>query len=1062
MNTKSKLKAISIGIAAIMMVSLLAAVTTVSASDITDCWIGEDDNKVYFTIYSDAKAEGYICLNIVNGAYLERKKYGLNAGETATLSFREYRWNGVDDVEVCADCVDSCCIPSGQTPQPDLIVSDKWEESVNEGVIVHFIVTNIGEAAAGSSTASLEINGIDEGTVGVPALAVEQSYVGAFALEPCPPLTTITVTVCADNDDVVEESDETNNCMTNYFTCPAKPDLVVIDKWEECVAGQVIVHFIIANIGDADAGESYATLFIDDMDVKIQNVWVPEIGPGGLFTDTFEPEDCTLGTTIAVLVCADDTNMVDESDEDNNCEINSFTCPILPTPDLVVSEKWEESVDGQVIVHFIIENIGGAEAGASYATLYINSVLVEEQNVWVPEIGPDGTFTSAFAPEDCPPGTTIIVTVCADDTHVVDESIEGNNCITNYFTCPGKPDLVVSEKWEEHEYICCGLWNVIVHYVVENIGDTEAGPSIAGKKIDGVLMDTDDVPALAAGKSYASAFDPEPCPPGTTINFTVCADNFDDVDEINETNNCMTNNCTCTTEMPDLVVINKWEEAVRSDGHVIVHFIIENIGDAYAGESEAALYIDRVRVQEQNVEVPGLGPTGTYSSVFALELCPLADNITVKVCADDTKVVDESNETNNCRTNYYTCPSQGPDLVIEKTVWQSRFDCDACEYQVNYTVTNIGNEIASWVCCGNNTVALFVDGVLNDTEDGVPALGPGKSWSGIFDLRNCTCANDFNVTVCADYNNVVDEGNESNNCEINPLHCGLGRIGVEKTVWNTSDSTWQNEIVNATRNDTVWFRGFVNNTGCCCNLTNVMVTDVLSASLEYVNATPTPSAINIIPGGTTTIEWSKSVLGMCNNTVYYINATVITDCGEDENTMTATATTCTDTVVTDSDTAQVVAPTRAGVSIYKEVWNGIDWADEVISIDGNDTGKARFRCTVRNTGVCQNLTFLIVWDTLQWDGTRGLEYDSAYGPLLPFSSQVPVVTVSTGKVKWDLPWDDVELSPGEEIQFYVNATGRYAGTYNNTQEVTARSIDQLTGANVPVHAIDWIDITVNP
>jgi subtilase family serine protease len=80
------------------------------------------------------------------------------------------------------------------------------------------------------------------------------------------------------------------------------------------------------------------------MDAKLQNVWVPEIGPGGLFTGTFEAEDCTLGTAITVWVCADDTNMVDESNENNNCMRNFFTCPILPQPDLVVFEKWEECV----------------------------------------------------------------------------------------------------------------------------------------------------------------------------------------------------------------------------------------------------------------------------------------------------------------------------------------------------------------------------------------------------------------------------------------------------------------------------------------------------------------------------------------------------------------------------------------------------------------------------------------------------------------------------------------------------------------------------------------------
>jgi hypothetical protein len=403
MNTKSKLKAISIGIAAIMMVSLFA-VMTVSASIVTDCWIG-DDNKVYFTVYSGAKVDRVNGQLYLNGAYSgEHRMFSLNAGETAELSFRHI-WNGVDDVEVRNDVDDGCCIPAGPTPLPDLIVSDKWEESVNEDVIVHFTVKNIGDGDAGSSTACMYIDGIEEDTAYVPALAVGASHVGAFAAEPCPPLTTIAVTVCADNDDVVEESDETNNCMTNDFTCPAKPDLVVIEKWEDSVDGQVIVHFIVENIGDGAAGASYATLYIDSVLVETQNVYVPALGPNGRFTDAFAAEPCTPDTTIIVTVCADDTHVVAESNEDNNCMTNYFQCPTQPKPDLVVSDKYETiNEDGMVIVHFEIHNQGDADAGASYATkyLYIDGELEEKHNAAVPVIAPGGKFNGAFEPENCP------------------------------------------------------------------------------------------------------------------------------------------------------------------------------------------------------------------------------------------------------------------------------------------------------------------------------------------------------------------------------------------------------------------------------------------------------------------------------------------------------------------------------------------------------------------------------------------------------------------------------------------------------------------------------------
>jgi uncharacterized repeat protein (TIGR01451 family) len=1107
-----------------------------------------------------------MCLNI-NGEYRERKRYTLNAGETTTLSFREYRWNGDDDVEVCVDCIDtSCCTPDGST-KPDLIVSDKWEESVNEDVIVHFTVKNIGGGDAGASTACLEINGIYEGTVNVPALAAGESDVGEFAPEHCPPLTTITVTVCADNDDVVEESNEDNNCMTNDFTCPAKPDLVVIEKWEEPVDGQVIVHFIIENIGDGWADASYATLYINSVLVETQNVRVEELGPNGRFTSEFAAEDCTPGTTIIVTVCADDTKVVDESDEGNNCMTNYFTCPIQPQPDLVVENKWEESVDEQVIVHFEIHNSGTANAVASQATLYIDGVKL--QNVEVEEVGPTGTFTGEFAAEDCTPGTTITVKVCADDTNVVDESDEGNNCMTNDFTCPvpEKPDLVVTETSEEYvdgqvivhfeihnsgtanagacdatlyinrvlvatqnvgvlglgldgtfngafapmlctpgttntvmvcvddanvidesnennncmtnsftcpiqpqpDLVVENKWEesvdgqVIVHFSIENIGDAKAVASQATLYIDDVKLQNVEVEEVGPSGTFTGAFATEDCTPGTTITVKVCADDTNVVEESNETNNCMTNSFTCPVpEKPDLVVIEMWEEPVKADGHVIVHFIIENIGDADAGESYATLYIDDMLVEEQNVWVPALGLSGRFTSEFALELCHLADNITVMVCADDTHVVDESNETNNCRTNYFICPSQGPDLVITKTVTQQIVDCDTCEYRVDYTVTNIGNEVACGECVGGQSqVALLVDGVLLARLN-CRRLGPGASVDGTFGWRNCPCADDFNVTVCADYFNVVDEGNESNNCEINPLHCGLGDIDVDKTVW---DGAWVNELFGAVRGDIVEFRGVVENTGCCCFLDSVMVTDVLPASLEYVNATPTPNTITYNADGTTTIAWPESTLLRCEINEYRINATVIVDCGlDEENTMTAIANaTCTDTVVDDSDSAWVDIPTRAGVTIDKTVWNGAAWVDSITVRDGT---RLRFRCIVRNTGVCQDLTFVTVWDTLEWYALlrRGLDYTGSLGPQPPYGPQTPVVSEGAGftKVEWDLPWYVVQLSPGEELEFFVYASAhtRWPTTYWNRQEVTALSIDQLTGASVWVYDIDRVAVRV--
>jgi subtilase family serine protease len=107
-----------------------------------------------------------------------------------------------------------------------------------------------------------------------PALAPDESYSDAFEPEECPCGETLNVTVCADNDDVVDESDETNNCEVNFVDCPpCKPDLIVTDinayhyntispAWFNM---QNEIDVTVKNNGSAAAGASSVSLYIEDV-----------------------------------------------------------------------------------------------------------------------------------------------------------------------------------------------------------------------------------------------------------------------------------------------------------------------------------------------------------------------------------------------------------------------------------------------------------------------------------------------------------------------------------------------------------------------------------------------------------------------------------------------------------------------------------------------------------------------------------------------------------------------------------------------------------------------------
>jgi hypothetical protein len=120
------------------------------------------------------------------------------------------------------------------------------------------------------------------------------------------------------------------------------------------------------------------------------------------------------------------------------------------------------------------------------------------------------------------------------------------------FTCrtEGKPDLVINKT------VSFSDSTFTVNYTVTNIGIVRANESTTCKYVDGVLMASQSCPALEPGESHNCAFDPEPCPCGSTLNVTACADNNNVVNtacadnnnvvnESDETNNCEVNIITC-------------------------------------------------------------------------------------------------------------------------------------------------------------------------------------------------------------------------------------------------------------------------------------------------------------------------------------------------------------------------------------------------------------------------------------------------------------------------------------------------------------------------------------
>ena len=117
---------------------------------------------------------------------------------------------------------------------PDLVITDTWVcWPANCTICYNMTNIGIGTAPAGHNT-TLYVDGIEKAQDQVPVdLAPGESYIGCFddySWAYTPPRGNITV--CADNNETVDESDEGNNCLTNIWKCGDVDGNGYITTWD--------------------------------------------------------------------------------------------------------------------------------------------------------------------------------------------------------------------------------------------------------------------------------------------------------------------------------------------------------------------------------------------------------------------------------------------------------------------------------------------------------------------------------------------------------------------------------------------------------------------------------------------------------------------------------------------------------------------------------------------------------------------------------------------------------------------------------------------------------------
>ncbi|UYZ40618.1 MAG: PQQ-binding-like beta-propeller repeat protein [Candidatus Methanospirare jalkutatii] len=314
---------------------------------------------------------------------------------------------------------------------PDLVLTEKSEELHADGTFsVTYTVCNQGAADAGESNTTITINGVEVLKDPVPALPAGESYTNTVGPFECPCGTNVTVKVCADSDDEIVESNETNNCLENVLECPPckKPDLTITELTTPEIYANIdnTINATVSNIGEGDADAFNVSLLADGSVVDTVSVAGLKANESVNLSFTWTP---THAGEYELCVIADSNDEIEESDETNNeyCE----TVTVLESkPDLVIVRialKTPGYVNEENVLGVLVKNIGVSDAGSFEVSLSVDGTLLGEQTVASLAAGESTELEYAWTPTELR-GHVLSATV--DTKNEVEEYNETNNDYT--------------------------------------------------------------------------------------------------------------------------------------------------------------------------------------------------------------------------------------------------------------------------------------------------------------------------------------------------------------------------------------------------------------------------------------------------------------------------------------------------------------------------------------------------------------------------------------------------------------------------------------------------------
>ena len=259
-----------------------------------------------------------------------------------------------------------------------------------------------------------------------------------------------------------------------------------------------------------------------------------------------------------------------------------------------------------------------------------------------------------------------------------------------------------------------------------------------------------------------------------------CADDLSAVAESDETNNCRASATTIQVTKPDLIIsaLSDPPATANAGTSFNVTDTTANTGTVSAGASTTR-YRFSLDANITNTDpllsgtrsVPALAAgadsVGTVVVTIPNSLAP--GTYFLGACADDFKVVSESNETNNCRASATTIQVTKPDLMVTSLSNPPATGSPGSSFSVTDTTKNNGSGPAG---ASITRYRLSLDSNITNTDPlltgdrSVPDLLAGESSTGTVTVTipGALAPGTYFLGACADDLRAVTESNETNNC----------------------------------------------------------------------------------------------------------------------------------------------------------------------------------------------------------------------------------------------------------------------------------------------------------